>query len=302
LILPRIVAGLKALGISPDRSAGPPGTASRPATLKKQPAATSPTASCGCSDNSEGATAAGENHKFISDVPNGPRAHKPEGRPRRSLLPNEHTPESDALTLPFYLQAWINSKRADSELESTVRTTSDYLGIRFELLIAVLLDSGDLSDKSVLNHLSPRLIRFFDLGTVLGQAYQTAKFHKAIEDAGASWQSMLSVARLRAVTLVRGLMPDNVANLEGAFDFPKPEDCERSLLEWIDGALFTLIAGGPGHGGAAEGYAGSPPHALANPDRAARLNREYQEARAAYLKLPFWKRWLTKHPEPPSGI
>jgi hypothetical protein len=43
-------------------------------------------------------------------------------------------------------------------------------------------------------------------------------------------------------------------------------------------------------------------HPGADPDRATHLNREYQHALAAWQALPFWKRMITKKPEPPSGI
>jgi hypothetical protein len=33
-----------------------------------------------------------------------------------------------------------------------------------------------------------------------------------------------------------------------------------------------------------------------------RLNREHQRGIAAWKALPFWKRMVTKKPEPPTGI
>jgi hypothetical protein len=43
-------------------------------------------------------------------------------------------------------------------------------------------------------------------------------------------------------------------------------------------------------------------HPAADPDRAARLNREHIEALARWRALPRWKRFLTKKPIPPVGI
>ncbi len=44
------------------------------------------------------------------------------------------------------------------------------------------------------------------------------------------------------------------------------------------------------------------PHPAADPERAARLNIEYQRALARWNALPFWKRLTTTKPEPPAGI
>ena len=46
----------------------------------------------------------------------------------------------------------------------------------------------------------------------------------------------------------------------------------------------------------------SRPHPGADPDRAARLSCEYHHALAAWQALPFWRRMITKKPEPPQGI
>lgn len=49
-------------------------------------------------------------------------------------------------------------------------------------------------------------------------------------------------------------------------------------------------------------YLGSTPHPAADPERAARLNIEYQRALARRKALPWWRRWWVKRPNPPSGI
>jgi len=46
----------------------------------------------------------------------------------------------------------------------------------------------------------------------------------------------------------------------------------------------------------------STPHPGADPERAVRLNAEYQRAMAQWRALPLWKRWRTKRPTPPTGI
>jgi tetratricopeptide (TPR) repeat protein len=43
-------------------------------------------------------------------------------------------------------------------------------------------------------------------------------------------------------------------------------------------------------------------HQKADPDRAARLNLEYQKAKRAWESLPAWKRLFTRRPKPPTGI
>jgi hypothetical protein len=46
----------------------------------------------------------------------------------------------------------------------------------------------------------------------------------------------------------------------------------------------------------------SSAHPAADPNRAMRLNLEYQKARRQWEALPWWKRMMTKKPEPPTGI
>ncbi|MFY9556910.1 MAG: WD40 repeat domain-containing protein [Blastocatellia bacterium] len=53
--------------------------------------------------------------------------------------------------------------------------------------------------------------------------------------------------------------------------------------------------------GFSPGYT-SQPHPSADPGRAARLNLEYQQRRAEWNSLPWWKRLRTREPEPPKGI
>jgi tetratricopeptide (TPR) repeat protein len=46
----------------------------------------------------------------------------------------------------------------------------------------------------------------------------------------------------------------------------------------------------------------SCPHPAADPDRAVRLNLEYQANRKRWDALSWWQRLRTKRPEPPAGI
>lgn len=46
----------------------------------------------------------------------------------------------------------------------------------------------------------------------------------------------------------------------------------------------------------------STPHQRADPNRAMKLNLEYQQAHAAWKALPWWKRIVMTAPEPPRGI
>jgi hypothetical protein len=46
----------------------------------------------------------------------------------------------------------------------------------------------------------------------------------------------------------------------------------------------------------------SIPHPSADPERAVRMNLEYQTAKREWGNLPIWKRMFTKKPLPPSGI
>lgn len=49
-------------------------------------------------------------------------------------------------------------------------------------------------------------------------------------------------------------------------------------------------------------FAAPTPHPAADPDRAFRLNVEYQQEAARWKALPWWKRLGRKKPEPPKGI
>jgi hypothetical protein len=47
---------------------------------------------------------------------------------------------------------------------------------------------------------------------------------------------------------------------------------------------------------------GSTPHPAADPERAYRLNLQYQQELARWKALPWWQRLRAKKPEPPRGI
>src|SRR5271157_1957835 len=62
--------------------------------------------------------------------------------------------------------------------------------------------------------------------------------------------------------------------------------------------------GGPGRHSApvAVSAQASTPHPAADPERAYRLSLAYQQEKARWMALPWWKRQTTKKPEPPKGI
>ncbi len=129
----------------------------------------------------------------------------------------------------------------------------------------------------------------------------------AADPGNADWQRDLWVSCWRMAT-----MAEQTGSVEARAWWRKVYDVlsgmkERGLFvsaedEQALAQLRQKVEGESAQSSRPRGYAGSPAHPAADPDRAAQLNVEYQEKLKEWQDLPLWRRLWRKRPEPPKGI
>jgi len=210
--------------------------------------------------------------------------------------------------LPFY--PGDNNQRADEvfqELREALLQIDTYMAARDQAIKPAIADLVEFGDTDTAIEL---------LGQMSTDGYSSITADCACTIAKAIAQSGDFRRALLILEFKQSRLPELIANISTWA--PALERTEKGLSfkvllavcrigGWVSPSCHTtykMLTGAVGETKAAAASSGLPSvaHPKADPDRAARLNLEYQKARKAWERLPAWRRLVTRRPDPPTGI